>query len=221
MIDYETYLQIHTLKKEQKLKPSQIAETLNINIKTVQKWIKIPRYQPRKTSRGISKLDPYKSRIQDLLDRHPYSAQQLFQLMAEIGYTGSYSLVKKYVHRLRKPRKEAFFSLQFAPGECAQADWGHCGTITIGNTKRNLSIFIMVLCYSRLMYAELALSEKLEHFLQCHRNPLNTLAGLPNKSWLITARLLFFTTFQTKMCSEIRSMPISPVITTLGSNPVR
>jgi transposase len=181
MIDYETYLQIHTLKKEQKLKPPQIAETLKLNIKTVQKWIKTPRYQPRKTSLKTSKLDPYKSRIQDLLDRHSYSAQQLFQLIGETGYTGSYSLVKKYVRRLRKPRKEAFFSLRFAPGECAQVDWGHCGTITVGNTKRNLSVFIMVLCYSRLMYVELTLSEKLEHFLQCHRNAFEYFGGVPEQ----------------------------------------
>ena len=181
MIDYEQYLQIHSLKKEQRLSAPQIAETLNLNIKTVRKWSKISRYRPRKTPIRSSLLDPHKATIQAWLDRHPYTAQQIFQLLQESGYTGSYSLVKTYVRPLRKAKTKAFFSLHFAPGECAQVDWGHCGTIAIGNTKRKLSVFIMVLCYSRMMYAELTLSEKMEHFLQCHRNAFEYFDGVTDQ----------------------------------------
>ena len=41
-----------------------------------------------------------------------------------------------------------------SPGECAQVDWGHYASVSAGNTRRKLSFFVMVLCYSRLMYLE-------------------------------------------------------------------
>lgn len=38
----------------------------------------------------------------------------------------------------------------------------------MGNTRRKLSFFVMVLCYSRLMYVEFTLSQQMEQFLACH-----------------------------------------------------
>jgi hypothetical protein len=33
----------------------------------------------------------------------------------------------------------------YLTGECAQADWGAFGSIAVGNTRRRLSFFVMVL----------------------------------------------------------------------------
>jgi len=60
--------------------------------------------------------------------------------------------------------------LAFAPGECAQVDWGSWGTVAVGETRRRLSLFVMVLCYSRLLYVEFTLSQSMEQFLACHQN---------------------------------------------------
>jgi len=49
-------------------------------------------------------------------------------------------------------------------------DEGQYGSVNVGNTRRRLSFFVMVLCYSRLMYVEFTVSETLEHFLACHVN---------------------------------------------------
>ncbi len=46
-------------------------------------------------------------------------------------------------------RKPAFLTLSFEPGECARVDRGEYGTVNVGNTRRKLSFFVMVLCYSR------------------------------------------------------------------------
>ena len=35
----------------------------------------------------------------------------------------------------------------------------------VGSTRRRVSFFVMVLCYSRRLYVEFTLSEKLEHWL--------------------------------------------------------
>jgi transposase len=39
----------------------------------------------------------------------------------------------------------------------------------IGSTRRRLSFFVMVLCYSRLCYVEFTLGEATEHFLAAIR----------------------------------------------------
>ena len=39
-------------------------------------------------------------------------------------------------------------------GECAQVDWGAYGTVAVGNTRRRLSFFVMVLAFSRQMFVE-------------------------------------------------------------------
>jgi transposase len=65
-------------------------------------------------------------------------------------------------------RFPAFLKLTFAPGECAQVDWGQFGSIRMANTSRRLSFFVMVLCYIRLLYGQFTLSETMEHFLDAH-----------------------------------------------------
>jgi transposase len=114
-----------------------------------------------------SKLDPYKSQIRQWLDSHPYSAQQVFQRLREDGFEGGYSLVKDYVRAVRPRRAPAFLTLSFAPGECAQVDWGAYGTVAVGETRRKLSFFVRVLCYSRMRYVEFTLAQTLEQFLAC------------------------------------------------------
>ena len=85
------------------------------------------------------------------------------------------TIVKDYVQRVRPVRAPAFLTLHFAPGECAQVDWGHYGSVPVGNTRRRLSFFVMVLCYSRLMYLEFTVSQTIEHFLGCHVNAFEVL----------------------------------------------
>jgi hypothetical protein len=67
--------------------------------------------------------------------------------------------------------------LEFAPGECAQVDWGSFGSVAVGATRRRLSFFVMVLCYSRMMYVEFTLSEGMEQFLSAHRHAFEFFQG--------------------------------------------
>ena len=60
--------------------------------------------------------------------------------------------------------------MSFAPGECAQVDWGSYGSVAVGETRRKLSFFVMVLSYSRMMYVEFTLSQTMEQFLACHQH---------------------------------------------------
>lgn len=181
MIGYETYCQIRWLADHQQLKPSQIAAELHLDIKTVEKYMNRQAFAPRKSSKRSSKLDAFKSQIIALLDRHPYSAQQILQQLQQRGYAGGYTILKDYVRRVRPVRKPAFLMLEFAAGECAQVDWGQYGSVPVGSTRRRLSFFLMVLCYSRMLYLEFTLSEAMDHFLSCHRHALEFFGGVPQK----------------------------------------
>ena len=97
MIDYQTFQQLRVLADQKKLKASQIALELNLDLKTVQKWIDQPRYLPRQSAPRPSKLDYYKGQIVALLERHPYTAQQILQRVREQGFTGGYTSVKDFV----------------------------------------------------------------------------------------------------------------------------
>jgi transposase len=181
MIDYETFVKIKYYKDQHGLKCSQIANELNLDYRTVAKWIDQKQYQPRISPQGTSKLDPFKDEIVRMLETHPYSAVQILQRLKENDFDGQYTIVKDYVRKVRPPKTKAFLTLSFAPGECAQVDWGSYGSVTVGETSRRLSFFAMVLCYSRMMYVEFTVSQTMEHFLGCHQNAFDFFGAVPTK----------------------------------------
>lgn len=179
MIDYETFTRIKQLREQNGLEPAQIARELSLDLRTVTLWLAEKRFRPRHISVRPSKLDPFKASIIQMLEAHPYTARQVLQRIQEEGFSGRYSIVKRYVHKVRPTRKPAYLTLAFAPGECAQVDWGSYGSIRIGEASRRLSFFVMVLCYSRQMYVEFTVSQTMEHFLDCHANAFAAFGGVP------------------------------------------
>ena len=177
MIDYETFCRLRQLHDVKGLKASQIAVELDLDPKTVERWLAQPTYQRRQGTRRASKLDSFRGQIVALLERHPYTAQQLFQQLRQQGYAGGYSILKDFVRLVRPTRQPAYLMLEFAPGECAQVDWGSFGSVAVGATRRRLSFFVMVLCYSRMMYVEFTLGEGMEQFLACHRHAFEFFQG--------------------------------------------
>jgi transposase len=181
MIDYHRFCQIKDLHEHQGLTAAQIAHALGLDVRTVAYWLRQERFRPRKAPPRASKLTPFKPQIVQLLDKYPYSAAQVFQRLREQGFTGGYSIVKAYVRTVRPKRQPAFLKLAFAPGECAQVDWGSFGAAPVGQTRRRLSFFVMVLCYSRMLYVEFTVSQTMEHFLACHQHAFEFFGGVPKK----------------------------------------
>lgn len=178
MIDYPTFHRLRQLRDEEHLSVAQIAQALAVDERTVEKWIAVEKYQPRKLVKRPSKLDPYKNTIVRLLAQHPYTAQQLLQRLKEGGYTGGYSILKEFVQQVRPVAAPAFLTLHFAPGQSAQVDWGDAGVLPVGHTRRRLSFFVMVLCYSRRLYVEFTLAQTQEHFLACHQHAFEYFQGV-------------------------------------------
>jgi transposase len=181
MIDYETYVRIKNYYEQQGLNYSQIAQCLALDHRTVAKWANEKHYQPRKSPQRASKLDPYKNDIVRMLEKHPFSAMQILIRISQDGYDGGYSILKEYVRKVRPKKIKAFLKLCFAPGECAQVDWGSYGSVAVGDTHRRLSFFVMVLCHSRMMYVAFTVSQTMEHFLACHQDAFQFFGAVPQK----------------------------------------
>jgi transposase len=179
MVNYKTYCEILTMH-QQHLRPAQIAAMLGLNEQTVRHWIDAKEYRQRTGVVRASKLDQYKPQIIRWLDTYPYSAVQLLQRLKEEGYQGGISILKDYIRKTRPKQKKAFLTLSFAPGECAQVDWGQYHSVAVDGTKRRLSFFAMVLCYSRMLYLEFTVMETMEHFLSCHQHAFDFLNGVPS-----------------------------------------
>jgi len=178
MIEYATYCQIRSLYREKKLSVRQISRRLKLSKKTVRKWITQEFNKPQRPGR-TSKLDPHKEHIKSWLEQDDLSAQQVWQRLQSQGFEGRYTIVKDYVRLMRPKPPGAFLTLQFAPGECMQVDWGSWGCIDIGSTRRQLSFFAAVLCYSRMLYVEFTLGQTQEHFLGCHQHAMEYFGGCP------------------------------------------
>jgi transposase len=186
MIDYHAFQQIHHLREKEKLTIAQIARSLGLHWQTVRTWAERPRYERRKAAaaaRRASKLDPFKGAMARWLEQHPFTAAQLLTRIKAQGYTGSYSILKTYVATVRPQPAEAFLTLTFLPGQCAQVDWGSHGSVRVGNTRRALSFFVMVLCHSRRLYVEFTLGQSQEWWLGCHQRAFEFFHGVPEEIW--------------------------------------
>jgi transposase len=158
MIDYACFCQMKHLHTHEGLNASQIAKTLTLDPRTVSHWLAQEHFRPRKPRQSPSKLDPFKPELVRLLERYPYSAAQIFQRLRERALTAATRLSKLCGHTVRPPEASRLSHAGLCSGECAQVDWGSFGSVPVGQTPRQLSCFVMVLCYSRMLYVEFTVS---------------------------------------------------------------
>jgi len=128
-------------------------------------------------------LDPYKAYVVSRLEQHPELT--CIRLLAEIkerGYPGKRAVLQRFVMRVRAPReRKAYQRVETEPGEQAQVDWGFFGKMRVGNTVRPLSCFAMVLSWSRALFVDFSLDQRLDTFLRMHERAFAAFGGVPRK----------------------------------------
>lgn len=182
MITYQTYCQIKAGQREG-FSARKVAGELGLHEETVGLWFARDQYRPSAGAarQRASKLDAFKGAIARRLESHPYSARQLFQKLREEGYAGGYSILKEYVRQVRPRPTPAFLTLKFAPGQSAQVDWGSHGSVRVGQSRRALSFFVLVLCHSRWLHVEFTLGQSQEWFLAAHQRAFERLGAVPRE----------------------------------------
>lgn len=185
MLDPAIQAEILRLHFSEGLSRNQIARQLKVNRKTVVKVInrRSVATSRKPPARRGSILRPYYPRIEKLLEDAPgRSCVNILQRLRQAGYQGGISVLRNYVRTIRpSPPKRAFLELDFAPGEAAQVDWGEFGDVFNNGTK--VHCFVMVLCWSRMLYLEFTLRETLATLLRCYERALRFFGGRCREYW--------------------------------------
>jgi transposase len=104
MINYQVYSEIRNLRERKHMPFAKIARRLDLGEDTVRKWAKRDHYQPRKRAKKSSILDGYKSAIRRDFELAGCSGAAIFRYLRKAGYTGGATILKTYLHGLRKSR---------------------------------------------------------------------------------------------------------------------
>ena len=162
-------------------KVGTIASELGVHHDAVERVLALQEKHARARAPQETLLDPYKPLVQQYLDQHPrLRATRLFDMIESRGYEGSERAVRRYVATVRpRAAKEAFLSLDTLPGEQAQVDWGHVGSIPVPGGKRALWVFVIVLAYSRALWAELVLDLSVYSLLRSLSRAVAFFEGAP------------------------------------------
>jgi len=181
MLPIEQQVRIRRLFFAEHWKVGTICAELGLHADAIKRAIESDRFNARVQPARPSMLDPYKAFVIDTLDSHPrLRATRIFEMLRQRGYRGGIALLRCYVKQVRPAStKEAYLRLQTMPGEQGQVDWGSFGKLQVGDAQRALSCFVMVLSYSRAMYARFMLDQSMESFLRGHVEAFEYLGGAP------------------------------------------
>jgi transposase len=109
-------------------------------------------------------VDPYIGFIDETLKAFPrLRATRLFDMIQQRGYEGGIAVLRRHVAEVRPvPRGEVYLRTERLIGEQAQVDWAHVGKLPVPGGERALWVFVIVLAYSRAMWAELVFDLTIE-----------------------------------------------------------
>ena len=180
MVQREEFFMIKDLKSKG-LSNVQIAQALELNRKTVAKWLKSNEFPKYKLKAALpSKLDTYKSYILSRMNEGCVNAQIIFDEITALGYTGKMTILREFMKPHRPATKQqACIRYETPPGKQAQVDWGEFKLLCQDGSFQKVHAFIMILGYSRISYVEFTEDEKINTLLGCHERAFQFFGGIP------------------------------------------
>lgn len=176
------WAEIRRLTEIEKLSGRVIAGRLHCSRHTVAAALKMQQPPTGTAARRASLLNPYVDQIKDLLAKYPdLSAVRIREEIARgpQGYTGSATVLRRYLRKVRPAGGRVYQEVHYQPAQAMQIDWGECGRVQVGSTTRKVSVFVAVLCYSRLLYIEFTLSQRKAEFYRGLVHALTLFGGSP------------------------------------------
>lgn len=114
-----------------------------------------------KPRRRPSKLDDYRKHIEMLLERFDLPATVLLREIQKRGYEGGITILRDAVAKIKGCQVQRVVDrFETEPGRQGQVDWGSCGTIWHEDRRRKLSLLVVVLGFSRTIWARFVVSER-------------------------------------------------------------
>ncbi len=179
-IDEETKSKIRRLYAVDHYRVHAISKVTGVHHQTIKSILGILQHPPGFGATKSSKLDPFMDVIEHHMREYPQiRAPRLQQILVDRGYRGSVSLLRHRMQKLRPRMRKPFMRMVVHPGEQAQVDWAHCGEMEVGRAQRKLYLFVMVLSFSRAIYARFCLNQHTSTFLRCHELAFEYFSGVP------------------------------------------
>lgn len=155
-----------------------VARLLGRSRQTLYNWLKRGR-EPAVRARRASKLDPFKPYLESRLERFDLPATVLLKEIRERGYTGGMTILREFVAAIKERQVRRLVDrFETEPGRQTQMDWASCGTIVHNGRRRRLSLFVLVLGYSRTIWASFAVSERRPVVLELLEQGFRELGGV-------------------------------------------
>lgn len=160
-----------------------ISQELGVSKNTARKYMTQPvRPHGLKGRKKGSKLDPYKSQLNAWMRQGIFNCVVLLQRLRELGYDGGMSILKEYVHPYRPVKSAPAVRRYETPrGKQVQMDWGVCQYLDQAGKLHKVSVFVMILGYSRAKYIEFVNRCDLRSLERCMLNGFQYFGGVPRE----------------------------------------
>src|SRR5512141_2887398 len=140
-----------------------IANELEVHPRTVKRALQRGGAPKLERKRGPSKLDPYKTKVDELLAEGVWNSRVILREIQALGYEGGSTMLRLYIQpkRVMRPGR-ATVRFETEPGKQLQSDWGEVAT-QIGSVKCKVHFIVNELGYSRRFHFWCTDSEDAEH----------------------------------------------------------
>jgi transposase len=164
--------------RERGLSKKEIGRQLDLDIKTVRKWLR-QKWEPQRRSGRGRALDRWEGFLRGRSAEVGFNAAVLHRELQVQGYEGSYPSLVRYLRPWREEYwREETSTVRFetGPGEQAQVDWGSAW-VWLGEERVQVHVFTMVLGYSRRIFARGYRREGLSSLLEGHEQAFEHFGG--------------------------------------------
>jgi len=132
--------------------------------------------------RRPSKLDEHRRYIESRLEKFDLPATVLLREIRERGFEGGITILREAVAEIKQRQVQKVVDrFETEPGRQAQVDWGSCGTIWHEGRRRRLSLLVVVLGYSRTIWARFVVSERRPVLTMLLEQAFSELGGVPRE----------------------------------------
>ena len=164
------------------------ARVLGIARQTVRKCLKDA--EPPRYHLTVQRPSPVLGPVQAIIDqwlaedeqrppKQRHTSRRIWErLVAEYGFKGAESTVRRYVSQRRRQQREVYVPLEFDLGSRAFCDWGQAQVI-LGGQEVTAHLFCMRLAASRDFFVMAFPHERQEAFLTGHRCTFEFWGGVP------------------------------------------
>lgn len=173
MIDDELATRVLQLYQVENLSMRQIAAYCGMCSKTVSRIIRSEGVPLRNTDNEAI-IAPYRRLIEAWYGEHPkLKAIQAFARLQGLGFTGSYTAVKRATRKLRAKKPVMFHERVLLPAEEAQVDW-----MVLSLPWGTVYGFVYILAWSRYLVVRFYPRMTFEFFLEGHLEAFRECVGV-------------------------------------------